>query len=374
MKPKIAIISFPWKSNAPYNFLSDLIKIIDPISKEITIINGNTDRINCNSNHVIKRDINISMHYINEIEPTIVSAILWIKKCIKFQIKTCLEIINSRSNIDIIIFYVAYPYFLIPLILSKIINIKTVEIITRTKNNSFLDKFISLQDPILFQLLDGISPEVNSLIDKLNLNKYKKKILPEGGRFIDTISFAQRKRLCDRKKIGFIGRFCYEKGSLVYVKCIPGILKKEKNISFLMGGNGKLRDKIEKYINDNNLMDFVDIPGWIDHKYLPIYLNELKVLIVPSYSEGLPTIILEAMACGTIVLATPVGGIPSIIKDEETGFIMDDITPECIEENIIRILKHPDLERIVKNARCLIESNYSYNSAVERYERILEDI
>ena len=78
------------------------------------------------------------------------------------------------------------------------------------------------------------------------------------------------------------------------------------------------------------------------------------------------------MGCGTPVLATPVGGIPDVIKDEETGFIMKDKSPECIAENIIKALKHPNIEEIVKNARKQIEGEYTYGAAVERYRKILE--
>ena len=50
------------------------------------------------------------------------------------------------------------------------------------------------------------------------------------------------------------------------------------------------------------------------------------------------------MGCGTPVLATPVGGVPDLIKDDETGFIMEDNSPKCITENIERVLNHPDLD------------------------------
>ena len=56
-----------------------------------------------------------------------------------------------------------------------------------------------------------------------------------------------------------------------------------------------------------------------------------------------------AMAC-TPVLAIPVGGVPDVIKDEEIGFIMENNSPKCIAENVIRALNHPNLEDIVKNA------------------------
>ncbi|MBT9132838.1 MAG: N-acetyl-alpha-D-glucosaminyl L-malate synthase [Syntrophomonadaceae bacterium] len=77
------------------------------------------------------------------------------------------------------------------------------------------------------------------------------------------------------------------------------------------------------------------------------------------------------MVFGTPVLATPVGAIPDVIKDSETGFIMENNSPECIARNIIRALNHPNLKEITKNARALVEREFTYEKAVERYRNIL---
>ena len=80
------------------------------------------------------------------------------------------------------------------------------------------------------------------------------------------------------------------------------------------------------------------------------------------------------MACGTPVLATPVGGVPGVIKDGETGFIMENNSPECIAKNVMRALEHPNLDKIIKNARELVEKEFTYEAAVERYRMILEEV
>ena len=113
---------------------------------------------------------------------------------------------------------------------------------------------------------------------------------------------------------------------------------------------------------------------WIPHDKLPDYMNELKLVVLPAYAEGLPNIMLEAMACGTPVLATPVGAIPDVIKDGETGFIMEDNSPECIAENVVWALKHPDLGLIVENARVLVGREFTYEAAVKRYRMILGNL
>ncbi|MFC1994375.1 glycosyltransferase, partial [Chloroflexota bacterium] len=104
----------------------------------------------------------------------------------------------------------------------------------------------------------------------------------------------------------------------------------------------------------------------------PGYLNDLKLLILPSYSEGLPKSVIEAMACGTPVLATSVGGIPDVIKDGETGFIMEDNSPETIAQNVVRALNNPNLEQITQNARKLVEQEYSCEIIVGKYKQALE--
>jgi glycosyltransferase involved in cell wall biosynthesis len=78
------------------------------------------------------------------------------------------------------------------------------------------------------------------------------------------------------------------------------------------------------------------------------------------------------MACGAPVLATAKGGIVDVIRDEETGFIMEDHTPAVIAENITRAISHPDIDRIVANAHNVIERKFTYIKAVERWRRILE--
>jgi glycosyltransferase involved in cell wall biosynthesis len=63
--------------------------------------------------------------------------------------------------------------------------------------------------------------------------------------------------------------------------------------------------------------------------------------------------------------------LPDLRKDGETGFIMENNSPECIAENIERVLNHPDLDIIMKNARELIEREFTYEAAVEKYRKIL---
>jgi glycosyltransferase involved in cell wall biosynthesis len=205
-----------------------------------------------------------------------------------------------------------------------------------------------------------------------NLDKYRDKISLAQEHFLDFSRFKVQRPVSQRENlVAYIGRLSEGKGILNLIEAFPEILNKRSDIGFLIGGDGPLRGRVEICLNEANMAGRVNFVGWIPHDELPGYLNRVKLLVLPSYTEALPNIMLEAMACGTPVLVTAVGAIPDIIKDGETGFIMEDNSHNSIVRNIIRALEHPALEQIVRNACALIEREYTFEAAVARYGEIL---
>lgn len=380
-KPKrIALISFPWTSNVPYKFISDIIRILIPISDNIYVISGNINRIEKCSDKVEILDIGLSIHLLNNIRPKILSLIIWVIKCLIIQIMTCIFIYKRRNLFEIIVFYMAYPYFLFPLIIAKLLGKKTIDVVTRSKpnNKSMLTRIILIQDRIIYRLIDGITPESASLINNLNLDKLNINILPESARYVDTHKYTSHIAVNERQNIiGFIGRHKKEKGIIEFLEAAKLITTIRNDVLFLVGGNGEMYEYViekGKQIRESNNA-IINIVGFIDNNEMPKYLNKLKILVLPTvHNEGLPTIILEAMACGVIVLSTGVGAISDLIIDEQTGFILNDVHPDCIAEKIIYVLEHKELHIIASNARLKIEEKYTYSEAVKRWKNIVERI
>ena len=377
---KIAIVSFPWASRAPYKFLSDVLKIIDPLAISIYLIGGNTQRIATSSPRVTFIDINVRMHYVNSIRPRFYSVLLWAAKCLLAQLKTSIEILRLRKNVDLILFYMAYPYHLLPLCVSKLLRKKSIEVLTRSKpiKRSWTAKTATLLDAVVYGLLDGISPESDSLVSNLGLHKFRDKLLVCGARFVDTEFYSPQKQVEERDAVvGYIGRLHSVKGVKDFVEAIPMIHKERPDTTFLIGGDGDLADWLEKKIERMTSQNAVKITmeRWIPEEVFPQYLNTLKLLVLPTqHNEGLPTIILEAMACGTPVLAPEVGGIPDVLIDGETGFTLETTSPESIAENVLRVLRDENLDYVSRNARQTIESLYTYDAAVERYKKMIEKV
>jgi glycosyltransferase involved in cell wall biosynthesis len=224
-------------------------------------------------------------------------------------------------------------------------------------------------------LADKIIVYAPRLISKWDLDPYIHKILIAHRHFIDRDTFTVTTPLFDRPLIiGYIGRLSAEKGVQHFIRAFPTIFSERDDLRVLIVGDGQLKGNIETLLETEKISHRVDLPGWISHKQLPRYLNQIRLLVLPSFTEGLPNIMLEAMACGTPVLATPVGAIQDVICDGETGFIMEGNSPESIAENVIRALECPDLARIAENGRHFVLENYTFEKTVERWEKIFNNI
>jgi glycosyltransferase involved in cell wall biosynthesis len=241
--------------------------------------------------------------------------------------------------------------------------------------HDFLDLILIPMQSLSYYLVDKIVLYSPNLIQEWRLQNYSQKIHIAHRHSIDFDDFNVSVPLPDRPPlIGYIGRLSTEKGIQNFVQSLPAILCTQKDLRVLIVGDGPLKESIDASLVEEKLSDRVDLSGWIVHDDLPKYLNQLRLLVLPSYTEGLPNIMIEALACGTPVLATPVGAIPDIIRDGETGFIMEDNSPECIAENVLRILYSPDLERVAENGRNFVKRNFTFDKTVEQWKKIFGEI
>lgn len=351
MKQTILILGNPQSHPSSEAFLNKFIKIMSDLNKEVYVISG--DKPPLYDNVIWKKPI---VYKNNSLIKRLISFL-------RLQIQIISLLWDLRGKFDSAI--LLPTSYLLPISFLKIMR-KRICLFVDGKPS----KPLIILSKINFILTDVIIVESESVINEWGLNKHKTKIF-NGSMYVDMI-FSMKKPTLDRKIVGFIGRLSDEKGVLNFVESIPNLLNYDKNLKFLIAGEGELSLEIGKILKENNLNKSVTFIDWIPHVKLPNYLNELKVIVLPSLTEGVPNILLEAMACGTPVLANPVGGIPSIIEDEKTGFLMDDNNHESISNALIKVLNDEEtIEIIFNNALKLIEENYRYNSSLERYRTLL---
>ena len=368
----IGIVTSPFLLKAGVPPLSNLIDILSPFSNDLYVITGNAGA-------ALTHEDKVHIYLIEHKQE--VNIFIKILKYVRANLKISYKL-AKLSNVDLWFFFMGERPLLISILAAKllrknIIFVSSGSLIRFTGGQkNILDRIVTnFLEPVNHILANKIIIYSEKLINESDLKKYRNKIGIAYEHFLDFDKLTIKKKIDEKDNlVGYIGRLSEEKGVLNFVKAIPKVIKEKEDLEFLIGGGGQLRDEIEKYLNKENLNDKVKLTGWIPHDKLPEYMNELKVIVLPSYTEGLPNIMLEAMACGTPVLATPVGAIPDVIKDGKTGFIMEDNSPECIAENIKRALNHLDLDKIVKNARELVEKEYTYEAAVERYKVVFKEL
>jgi glycosyltransferase involved in cell wall biosynthesis len=377
-KPNLGIIANAVSDEGKNIYLTKFLNILKPLSNEIFVIDGDFPEIPDRRIHIIKIKADLKK------ESMLTRSI----KFILIQLKCSNILIKVSKNIDIVIFFGATT--ILPMLLAKFLKKKIIVILGgsawKTTDQVYRERLFGIGGlvfPFILRSLERIGLTISdrivvyseSVIKFLGLERYKDKILIISNIYLDANKYKITKNLKERRNlIGFISRLNEGKGIMNFVNAIPLILKERNDLEFLIGGDGALFDEIEQKLKNNGTYNKVKLTGWIPHDELPDKLNELKLLVFPSYSEGLPNIVSESMTCGTPVLATPVGGVPDLIRDRKTGFIMEDNSPEGITKNVIMALNHPNLDNIVKNARRLIEERYTYEAAVEKYGEMLNNL
>ena len=375
----IGIIANPTADEGKNVYLAKTIEIFKPLTNEIFVIDGDFPEVSDKKIHIIKIKADLKR------EPMLIRSI----KLIMTQLRFSFNLIKISKKIDIVIFFSIAN--IIPIILAKLMRKRTI-VITGGSASKLAHKVYhgglfginGFVFPLILKTLENIglilsnrvAVESESAVEFLGLERYRDKISIISNMYLDINKFKIKKDLDSRRNlIGFISRLEEGKGIINFVKAISLVSKERDDLEFLIGGDGQLFNEIRNELENNKeLNNKVELTGWIPHDVLPEYLNELKLLVFPSYSEGLPNIVSESMACGTPVLATPVGGVPDLIKDNVTGFTLENNSPDRIAKNIMRALNYPDLDRVVKNARRMIEKEYTYEAAIERYKKMLEKL
>jgi len=142
----------------------------------------------------------------------------------------------------------------------------------------------------------------------------------------------------------FVGRIERLKGIEQLIRAIA-LLKNDHLRLLIIGEDGNRQGEVErlKSISVNlGVADQASFPGLIDHGKLPLYYNAADVCILPSYYESFGLVPLEALACGTPVVAAPVGDLQNIIIQGKTGYVVPDNRPESLAAKIAEIISRPD--------------------------------
>ncbi|HXK40330.1 MAG TPA: glycosyltransferase family 4 protein, partial [Candidatus Paceibacterota bacterium] len=142
----------------------------------------------------------------------------------------------------------------------------------------------------------------------------------------------------------FLGDIGPRKGIYDLIRAMPEIVKSIPQARLVAGGKGDIKVALQ-LARELGVDDHVLLPGYVSGPDKYRLLAEAAIYVLPSYNEGVPISILEAMSVGLPIVTTPVGGIPDVIRDGEEGFL---VTPGSVDElarRIIQLLSNEDLRK-----------------------------
>jgi glycosyltransferase involved in cell wall biosynthesis len=118
-----------------------------------------------------------------------------------------------------------------------------------------------------------------------------------------------------------VGRICEQKGQLLLIEAIRKLHQDGINIYLTLAGDGEMRQEVEALIKQYKLEPYINITGWISSDEVKAQILSSEVMVLPSFAEGLPVVIMEAMALNRPVISTYVAGIPELVSHQENGWL-----------------------------------------------------
>lgn len=157
--------------------------------------------------------------------------------------------------------------------------------------------------------------------------------------------------------------------------------KRGPRFSLHIVGDGPERGKYEKSAEKLGIKPVVQFKGYLKGQELEKEYESADIFVLPSivdsrgFTEGLGTVLLEAIESGLVVIGSRVGGIPDIVKHRETGLLVEPKDSEGLAEAILMLADDEGLrERLAKNAKNYIERDFSWEEIGNKYERIYRDL
>lgn len=149
-------------------------------------------------------------------------------------------------------------------------------------------------------------------------------------------------RPLSKKQLVCIGRLSEQKGQIILLDALARLVKKGVPVRVTLAGDGHLAPKLRRHIDELGLGDHVDMPGWLTNEEIRARILEARAVVLPSFAEGLPVVLMEALALGRPVITTLVAGTPELVGDGVCGWLVPAGSDERLAAAIEQCLNASD--------------------------------
>jgi len=287
---------------------------------------------------------------------------------IPFLVSNKIDIVHINSTIDNRCFLRDASYLLFSKILKKRVVfqfhggwMKRIGLLKLPFGKTLFKYIFGLADVILFlsnkqmekfQNIFNLS-NVGKTLNFIDIESYKKTLMSEE----ETV------------KILFLGRLDKAKGILDLLNVFS--LIESFDVKLVIAGEGILKDEMLEFIRQKQLKGKIDMVGYVEGKEKIQLYNQVDIFALPSWHEGFPYSVLEAMSCSLPIIATKVGALPEVIESGVNGFLVDVGDTESLLRNVQELVNNKELRKQMGlRNRSLVEENYGFTQMKEFWENI----
>ncbi len=197
----------------------------------------------------------------------------------------------------------------------------------------------------------------------------------------NTIAIPAESSVQDTDEVNFLylGVLVKRKGVMDLLKAVKHLddekLLQENKVTFNIGGTGDCEAELKQFVSENNLNNYVKFLGWVSGEAKKDILKANQILVLPSYNEGLPIAILEAISYAMPVVSTDVGSIAEAVKDGENGFLFEAGDIDALYEALKKVILSPQLRKEMSfKSRDLAENVFSDSKYFGQLEKIYRQL
>ena len=174
------------------------------------------------------------------------------------------------------------------------------------------------------------------------------------------------------KRLVFAGRFDPQKNLVFFINVLRRISDLEWEMDMI--GDGPLMGTVRDKLQAVGLAERVHLQGWVDHATVETIMSQSDILVLPSTSEGMPVVGVEALAHGLAILGSDIGGLADVVQDGVNGFLCTVNEADAFERALRTMLTSDDLLRKMKGESRQLAHKFDLQAIVTRYEEIFEAV
>lgn len=188
---------------------------------------------------------------------------------------------------------------------------------------------------------------------------------PEGRRVLQSFVRTPGERI-----VLAAGRLSPEKGVQVLIAAAREVLTADPGVRFVVLGDGSMRPELERLVREAGLDGVFALPGFRDD--LDALMPCADLFVLPSFTEGLPNVVLEASAAAVPVVATAVGGTPEVLRDGVGGYLVLPGDPAALARRICDVLANG--RELGTNGRAFVQANFSFEAQAHAYQQLFAEL